>query len=447
MVTTRANRGISATIAFKVVVLPVPPRNCIGCNIERFPHKRVTSSSAGALACVAGVLSSVLAGKPCSGWTRSNNVVLDATPWIARLTCLERHTWRWWTGWCTWTPRRRCSRRCWTATQQRARFLKANGTITPRLDLVRRFAAFANQYPWQWEPAEAEAFITSLPIAPSTARNYQNTLRMFCDYLTDPRYGWPARCLQQFGAAPQQLLHEWNTIAHVTDYEGQPGRRPLSYDEVQALFDAADGRVEQIRARRRKGALAAQRDAIVLKTVYAFGLRRQEACGLDLVDLRRNPKAPGYQRYGALFVRYGKSSKGSTPKRRTVLTVPEMDWIVPLLDQYVTEIRPLFAPGSHPALWVTERRGRISRRSVDQAFQPARAAAGLEPELDLHSLRHSFITHLVEFDYPERFVQEEAGHLYSSTTAIYTHVSDEYRNWLVERSLRARHAELWGDQM
>jgi len=65
------------------------------------------------------------------------------------------------------------------ATQQRARFLKPN-TIEPRLELVRRFAAFTNQYPWQWEPAEAEAFITRSPVAVPTARNYQNTLRLFC---------------------------------------------------------------------------------------------------------------------------------------------------------------------------------------------------------------------------------------------------------------------------
>ncbi|HEY3652873.1 MAG TPA: tyrosine-type recombinase/integrase, partial [Streptosporangiaceae bacterium] len=37
-----------------------------------------------------------------------------------------------------------------------------------------------------------------------------------------------------------------------------------------------------------------------------------------------------------------------------------------------------------------------------------------------HCLRHSYITHLVEFDYPERFVSEQAGHRYASTTAIYT---------------------------
>ena len=65
------------------------------------------------------------------------------------------------------------------ATQQRARFLKDN-TIGPRVELVRRFAAFTNQYPWQWEPAEAEAFIARSPVAVSTARNYQVTLRLFC---------------------------------------------------------------------------------------------------------------------------------------------------------------------------------------------------------------------------------------------------------------------------
>jgi integrase len=96
---------------------------------------------------------------------------------------------------------------------------------------------------------------------------------------------------------------------------------------VQALFDAADWRAGQIRARGRKGALAALRDAAVLKMVYAYGLRRQEAGGLDLADLRRYPKAPQYGRRGGLFVRWGKASKGSPPWRRTVLTVPEMDWI------------------------------------------------------------------------------------------------------------------------
>ncbi|WP_329600093.1 tyrosine-type recombinase/integrase [Streptomyces pseudovenezuelae] len=63
--------------------------------------------------------------------------------------------------------------------------------------------------------------------------------------------------------------------------------------------------------------------------------------------------------------------------------------------------------------------------------------------MDLHCLRHSYITHLIEFGYPERFVQDQVGHRYASTTAIYTGVSLEFRNRLLTQSLRDRHPELW----
>jgi integrase/recombinase XerD len=72
---------------------------------------------------------------------------------------------------------------------------------------------------------------------------------MFCDFICDGRYGWLAICQDRFGQAPMQILHEHNSITHVTEFEGRPGRRPLTYEEVQALFDAADGRVDEIRKR------------------------------------------------------------------------------------------------------------------------------------------------------------------------------------------------------
>ena len=311
--------------------------------------------------------------------------------------------------------------------QQQTRFLNENGTIKRRVSLVRRLVEFTGAYPWEWAPADGEAFIAHLqspgrahPIAMSTGRGYETTLALFMEFATDRRYGWSQECLERFGQAPQQIFHEDNRVAHVTEYEGRPGRRPLTYDEVQALFDAADGRVEQARSRGRKGALTAMRDSALLKTVYAYGLRRNEARMLDLPDLRRTPKAPQYRQYGGVFVRYGKASNGSPPKRRTVLTVPEMDWIVDVLDHWVTEIRPLLSPGSLPALFVTERAGRMSLRGLDNAFEQSRADAGLPQEADLHALRHSYVTHLVEFDYPEKFVSLQVGHAYASTTAIYT---------------------------
>jgi site-specific recombinase XerD len=178
-------------------------------------------------------------------------------------------------------------------------------------------------------------------------RSYQVTLRLFCEFITDGRYGWAAECERRFGQPPAQIAHEWNTVAHVVEHEGRPGRRALTYDEVQALFDAADGLVEQIRARGRKGALAALRDAVMLKTTYAYGLRRREAAMLDDADCRRNPRAAQYRRFGSIHVRYGKASRGSPPKRRTVLTVPEMDWIVDVL---VRRIATSTEPVSHDLL-------------------------------------------------------------------------------------------------
>jgi integrase/recombinase XerD len=125
---------------------------------------------------------------------------------------------------------------------------------------------------------------------------------------------------------------------------------------------------------------------------------------------------------------------------------PGIRWVVDTLDHYLSEIRPAFAPGDHPALWITERRGRLSRRAANEAFDAARESAGLATELDLHSLRHSYVTHLVEFGYPERFVQDQAGHAYASTTAIYTGVSDEFRNRLLQQSLVRRYGDLWKDK-
>jgi integrase/recombinase XerD len=53
---------------------------------------------------------------------------------------------------------------------------------------------------------------------------------------------------------------------------------------------------------------------------------------------------------------------------------------------------------------------------------------------------------LIEFGYPEPFAQDQAGHSYASTTAIYTGVSDEFRNRLLVAALRERHARAWEDE-
>ena len=323
--------------------------------------------------------------------------------------------------------------------QQRSRML-GDATVRSRERLIRRFTEFAQTYPWAWMPSDVEDFTVSLTSgvdkrALSTIRGYHLALRMFCDYLTDSRYEWAKQCRDRFDQVPTQVCHEWNTVAHLNEYEGRPQRRPFTYGELQRLFDYLDDRVDRIMAMGRKGSASALRDALMIKTAYAYGLRRNELARLDVADLRPNPHEPAWGTYGAIHVRFGKAVAGGLPRRRTVLTVPEFDWIIDSLRQWVEEVRPLFAAADHPALWVTERLTRVSTRHIDERFAQARDALELDPNLTLHCLRHSYVTHLVEFGYPERFVTEQAGHWAASSTAIYTSVSNDFKNQTLRRAL------------
>ena len=316
--------------------------------------------------------------------------------------------------------------------QQASRGLAAQ-TVQMRRYQLERFGKFADTHPWEWLPGDLEEFTTRLvssprPLAHSTIRIYHMTIRMFCAYLTDQRYGWVSECRTRFGTAPSQICFEWNTVAHVNAFEGRPERRPLDYDELQTLFDVADARVDTLVSSGRKGALAAIRDAQLLKTTYAYGLRRKEVLGLDVGDLRVNAKTPQWGSFGSIHVRHGKASRGSLPKRRTVLSLPEFGWAIEGMQNYVAQARDLFKPGASRALWPTERGTRVGERYLDRRFASLREEAGLPLELTLHCLRHSYITHLVEFGYAERFIQDQVGHAYASTTAIYTSVSDDYRS-------------------
>lgn len=306
---------------------------------------------------------------------------------------------------------------------------------------VVRFKNFLNEFPWNWSPNDVEAYTGYLmsrgpaPLAPSTIRGYHYAIRSFCEYLTNPHYPWIERCEELFGTIPAQICFEWNTVRHLAQFEGRPQRRPFSYTELQRLFDTADDRIEEARGRGVKGSLEAYRDSQLFKTVYAFGLRRTEAQMLDIHDLRPNVKAPQWGTYGLIHVRFAKSNKGGQPRRRTVLALPEFEWAIAGLRDWVENVRPLYGCDDSPYLWPTERRNRISARALNDRFGELRSDADIDPALTLHSLRHSYVTHLIEHGYSERFVQEQVGHSYSATTAIYTSVSDDFRNRTLEQAL------------
>ena len=224
--------------------------------------------------------------------------------------------------------------------------------------------------------------------AHSTVRSYEGALARVPGLRVRPavRLGI-GECEQRVGARPVQVCHEGNTAVHAAEYEGRPERRPLTRAELQAFLDAADDHVEPA-AYRGEGMGPALRDATLFKVIYGRGLRRREAVMLDMADFARTGRA-GARRLGTCHVRYGKAVRGSPPRRRAVATV--MPWTAQALAQYIDGLGPVLKAGPHPALWLTERGGRISLRQVDDRFAawrggggPARRAVGALPAAFVH---------------------------------------------------------------
>lgn len=321
--------------------------------------------------------------------------------------------------------------------QQLARNL-AFSTIEGREKAVRAFVLHADAFPWSWTPQMVDEWMGDLRsvrnLRHSTLRTYQGTIRAFCGFVTDPGYGWAAICQDRFGTHPVQVIHDWNAAVHVQEAESGPIKRAFTRDELQAFFDYADEQVGRVRGRGRKGWLPAFRDAMLFKTAYAFGLRRNEARMLDVVDFGRNPpRGPEFGDYGVLYIRHGKAMKGSPPKRRSVLTV--FDWSAEILQQWNEEVRPLFSTAGSGALWPSERSPRVGFTQMNTRFGAYRDSLGLDKGLDFHSFRRSYVTHLIEDGWDARFVQEQVGHEHASTTSIYTCVSSDFRTRTLRRAL------------
>src|SRR5258707_6189346 len=105
-----------------------------------------------------------------------------------------------------------------------------------------------------------------------------------------------------------------------------------------------------------------------------------------------------------------------------------MGWGVDAVADYVDNIRPRFGVVDHPALWVTERGGRIKPAEINARFVTYRDALKLPRELSPPSLRHSYVTHLTEDGAHRRLLQEQVGHPRRTSTAHYNHLNRDFMN-------------------
>ncbi|MFI9366539.1 tyrosine-type recombinase/integrase [Kitasatospora sp. NPDC053057] len=327
------------------------------------------------------------------------------------------------------------------ADHQRARRLSWD-TVNTRARIARQVQAMSGGYPWEpaWNRTLFDRWSAMLAdtVATSTMRKYQNDLALYLSYLSDPAYEWPQVCLSTFGMFTGFALRDLNAVRHAQEYIGQPsGNRPLTRAEVKTFFGQMDPEIKRLREQGHKGALAAARDLAMFTTMYGWGLRRRETARLETHDWRRQAKLPEFGDYAGLAVRWGKAGAGQPPKRRMVISV--WPWAVRTVQLYMENVRPLFYSDrpDDGVMFPTERNEMISERAVNQRFQHWRELGKLPAQLGPHCMRHTYVTRLIEAGYDGQFVTDQVGHSHAATTAIYTALSNDFKNLKVRESLDA----------
>ncbi|MDQ0496779.1 tyrosine-type recombinase/integrase [Paenibacillus brasilensis] len=140
----------------------------------------------------------------------------------------------------------------------------------------------------------------------------------------------------------------------------------------------------------------------ILYLTYTSGLRVSEVMRLRPEDCDRERKV--------LKVRQGKGRKD----RQTLLS----ETAFAVVEQYIGAKQP------ENWLFPGQREGRhLTERSAQKVFEKALAEAGIRKQVSIHSLRHSFATHLLENGIDLRYIQELLGHQNVRTTERYIHVS------------------------
>ena len=142
----------------------------------------------------------------------------------------------------------------------------------------------------------------------------------------------------------------------------------------------------------------------ILLAIYSGGLRVSELVNLRIKDLKREDNC--------MFIKGGKGKKD-----RLTLLSPAL---LTALDPYLTEYSPSY--------WLFEGQtgGCYSKRSVQNILRDAVDISGVNPFATVHTLRHSFATHLVLAGENLVTVQKLLGHEDIKTTEIYIHLTGEF---------------------
>ena len=204
----------------------------------------------------------------------------------------------------------------------------------------------------------------------------------------------------------QTLKKEWHTLQFTRPDRKKKLPVVFSMEEVKRVLDCVHRFEYQV----------------CLKTIYACGLRLLEGTRLRVKDIDSARQM--------LHVVAGKGGK---------------DRSVPLPDHTLILLRHLWVTHRHPE-WMFPARNKlaaIDESAIQKAFKAALRASGVHKAASVHTLRHSYATHLLEAGVDLRIIQIYLGHASPATTAIYTHLTSVTEAQVTQRINRI-HTDLWG---
>ncbi len=149
---------------------------------------------------------------------------------------------------------------------------------------------------------------------------------------------------------------------------------------------------------------------VCLTTIYSCGLRLLEGVSLQIHDIDSERKM--------LHIRQGKGNKDRY--------VPLPEGTLKLLREYwSTHHHPvwLFPAPTRAGIPLSSATQPMDESGVQRAFKAALQESGVQKEASVHTLRHSYATHLLEAGVNLRLIQAYLGHSSPQTTALYTHLT------------------------
>jgi len=200
------------------------------------------------------------------------------------------------------------------------------------------------------------------------------------------------------------MKRDWTTLHLVRPPRGNKLPVVLSREEVRRILNQVHTPVYRV----------------CLTTIYSCGLRLLEGAHLGVADI------DGARMFLHVHGKGGKDRYVPLPERTLHL----------LRDFWTTHRSPTWMFPALPRRGLkhdlTHDGGPVSDSSLQKAFKNALKRTGIAKPAHVHSLRHSYATHLLEAGINLRIIQENLGHRSARTTQVYTHLTREVRDTLTD---------------